>query len=89
MVNETHRQELVGNGRNMDIAEVGTVKWFNDVKGFGFIKRNTGEDVFVHYSVIEGKGYRFLYEGQKVEFEFDRGPKGLWAKNVRRIPTQL
>ena len=65
--------------------EVGQVKWFNDAKGFGFIIRDSGEDVFVHYSVIEGTGYRSLYEGQKVEFECTEGPKGLLAQKVVRI----
>ncbi len=63
--------------------EVGKVKWFNDAKGYGFIIRNTGEDVFVHYSAIEGDGFRTLKEGQLVEFECVRGPKGLLAKRVR------
>ena len=62
--------------------EKGKVKWFNDIKGFGFILRESGEDVFVHYSVIEGSGYRSIYEGQTVEFECVRGPKGLLASKV-------
>lgn len=66
-------------------VEVGRVKWFNDAKGFGFIIRNTGEDVFVHYSVIEGNGYRSLYEGQEVEFECTQGPKGLLAQKVLKL----
>lgn len=66
-------------------VEVGQVKWFNDAKGFGFIVRNTGEDVFVHYSVIEGTGYRSLYEGQEVEFECTAGPKGLLAQKVVKL----
>lgn len=69
----------------MSNAELGKVKWFNDAKGYGFILRDTGEDVFVHYSVIEGKGYRSLYEGQEVEFEFTAGPKGLLAQRVIKI----
>ncbi|RJO63856.1 MAG: cold-shock protein [Myxococcales bacterium] len=68
--------------------EAGKVKWFNDTKGFGFIKRNTGEDVFVHYSVIEGTGFRSLYEGQEVEFECSQGPKGLLAQKVIRLDRQ-
>ena len=61
----------------------GTVKWFNASKGFGFIKPETGEDVFVHYSAIQSEGYKSLEEGQAVEFEVTKGPKGLQASNVR------
>jgi cold shock protein len=64
--------------------ELGKVKWFNDAKGYGFIIRNTGEDVFVHYSAIEGEGYRTLREGEDVDFECIQGPKGLLAKRVLR-----
>ena len=60
----------------------GTVKWFNDAKGFGFITTEGGEDVFVHYSAIQGNGFRTLPEGANVEFEITRGPKGLQAANV-------
>jgi len=61
----------------------GTVKWFNGTKGFGFISPDDGsEDVFVHFSAIQGGGYRELVEGQKVEFETTRGPKGLQASSV-------
>ena len=65
--------------------EQGTVKWFNASKGFGFIQRKRGEDVFVHYSSIEGEGYRSLEEREVVEFEVVKGPKGLQAANVVRI----
>ena len=63
----------------------GTVKWFNPEKGFGFITREDGPDVFVHYSAIEGAGYRNLEEGQKVEFEVTKGQKGDQAANVRPV----
>ena len=60
----------------------GTVKWFNDAKGFGFITTDGGEDVFVHFSAIQGNGFRSLQEGAQVEFEVTQGPKGLQAQNV-------
>ena len=60
----------------------GIVKWFNAEKGFGFISRENGEDVFVHYTAIQGNGYRSLEEGQRVTFEVVEGPKGLQAANV-------
>lgn len=60
----------------------GTIKWFNDSKGFGFIAREDGEDVFVHHSAIQGDGFKTLAEGQSVSFEVDKGPKGLRAVNV-------
>lgn len=62
--------------------EKGTVKWFNGAKGFGFISRSGGEDVFVHFKSIVGDGYKNLDEGDKVQFEVERGPKGLQASNV-------
>jgi CspA family cold shock protein len=61
---------------------VGTVKWFNTQKGYGFLAREGGEDVFVHYSAIVSQGFRNLTEGQKVEFSIEKGPKGLQAVNV-------
>ncbi|NWF64698.1 MAG: cold-shock protein [Chloroflexi bacterium] len=61
---------------------IGTVKWFNGDKGFGFIARDGGADVFVHFSAIQGDGYRNLQEGQKVEFTVEKGPKGPQASNV-------
>ncbi|HKA90551.1 MAG TPA: cold-shock protein [Haliangiales bacterium] len=64
--------------------ETGTVKWFNDAKGYGFISRDGAPDVFVHHSAIEMDGFRSLAEGQKVEFNVVQGPKGLQAANVRR-----
>lgn len=64
----------------------GTVKWFNEAKGFGFIKQdNGGDDVFCHYSAIQSSGFRTLAEGQPVEFEVKQGPKGLLAENVRVV----
>lgn len=62
--------------------ESGTVKWFNDTKGFGFISRESGDDVFVHFSAIRGEGYRSLEEGQKVEFVVVSGQKGPQAQDV-------
>ena len=67
--------------------EQGTVKWFNNAKGYGFIKRSTGEDVFVHYKSINGEGYKTLKEGDTVEFEVEQGAKGLQAVNVNRKTT--
>lgn len=64
----------------------GTVKWFNGTKGFGFIARAGGPDVFVHYSAISAKGFRTLEEGQKVEFTLEQGPKGPQASNVTVVP---
>ncbi|NOX62961.1 MAG: cold-shock protein [Chloroflexi bacterium] len=70
----------------MTTRETGTVKWFNDAKGYGFIERDNGaEDVFVHYSAIEGHGYRSLKEGQRVEFTIEQGQKGLSAADVRKV----
>ncbi len=62
--------------------EKGTVKWFNAAKGFGFISRQGGEDVFVHFRAISGDGYKTLNEGDSVEFNVEQGPKGLQASNV-------
>jgi CspA family cold shock protein len=62
----------------------GLVKWFNDAKGYGFITQEDGQDVFVHYSAIQASGFRSLAEGDRVEFEVTRGPKGLQATNVRK-----
>jgi CspA family cold shock protein len=67
------------------VREQGTVKWFNGAKGYGFIQRSTGEDVFVHFSAIQESGYRSLNEGETVEFEVSKGPKGLQAANVARV----
>jgi cold shock protein len=71
-------------GRPKVVREKGIVKWFNAAKGFGFIQRASGEDVFVHFSAIQTSGYRTLDEGAEVEFEVKTGPKGLQAENVAR-----
>jgi len=65
--------------------EQGTVKWFNDAKGFGFISRQSGDDVFVHFSAIQAGGFRSLQEGQSIEFDVTKGPKGFQAENVRPL----
>ena len=65
--------------------ETGTVKWFNGSKGYGFITRDEGDDVFVHYNAIVGDGYKSLDEGDKVQFEVEEGPKGLQASNVSKV----
>jgi CspA family cold shock protein len=63
--------------------EQGTVKWFNDAKGYGFLSRPSGEDVFVHFSAVQSSGFRSLSEGQAVSFDVVKGPKGLQAENVQ------
>jgi len=70
--------------KGTQIVAKGTVKWFNEAKGFGFISQENGEDVFVHYSAIQGDGFRTLAEGDKVEFDVVKGPKGYQAANVRK-----
>ncbi|MGH2567960.1 MAG: cold-shock protein [Bacteroidota bacterium] len=65
--------------------EKGTVKWFNSSKGYGFIQRAGGEDVFVHYKAISGDGFRNLNEGDMVEFEVEQGPKGYQARDVKKV----
>jgi len=71
-------------GRELHMPQ-GTVKWFSAEKGYGFISRPDGDDVFVHFSAIEGEGYRNLEQGETVEFEVTQGPKGLQASKVRRL----
>jgi cold shock protein len=67
------------------MKEQGTVKWFNNEKGYGFISRESGDDVFVHHTAIEGTGRKSLNEGDRIEFEVARGPKGLQAQNVVKL----
>ncbi len=69
----------------MEEREIGTVKWFNATKGYGFITRDTGGDVFVHYSAINSQGYRSLEEGQRVEYAVVQGKKGLQAQDVNLV----
>jgi CspA family cold shock protein len=74
-----------GQERRDLLMATGTVKWFNAEKGYGFISQESGEDVFVHFSAIQGAGYRSLAENDKVEFDLSSGPKGAQAANVRRL----
>lgn len=69
----------------METQETGTVKWFNQDKGYGFIARDVGGDIFVHYSAIEGQGFRTLNEGERVEYTVGEGRKGPAAQNVHRL----
>ena len=69
----------------MTERQTGTVKWFNDAKGYGFISRESAEDVFVHHSAIESDGFRSLQENQQVEFSVEQGPKGLQAVHVKAL----
>jgi CspA family cold shock protein len=67
------------------MREQGTVKWFNSEKGYGFISRDSGDDVFVHHSAIQGDGFKSLNEGDSIEFDVANGPKGLQAQNVVKL----
>src|SRR5205807_10015607 len=71
--------------KQSNTMETGTVKWFNDAKGYGFISRQNGEDVFVHFSAIQSGGFRSLQEGQQVQFDVVKGPKGWQAENVKGV----
>jgi CspA family cold shock protein len=72
-------------GKIMSQVETGTVKWFNDAKGFGFISRSSGEDVFVHFRAIQSQGFKSLQEGQNVSFIVTQGQRGLQAENVQIV----
>jgi cold shock protein len=78
-------QRYIKEKGNCNIMETGTVKWFNDAKGYGFISRQNGEDVFVHFSAIQASGFRSLQEGQQVQFDVVKGPKGWQAENVKGV----
>ncbi len=79
-------QRIFQHQRNTsNTMETGTVKWFNDAKGYGFISRQNGEDVFVHFSAIQADGFRSLQEGQQVQFDVVKGPKGWQAENVKAV----
>ena len=80
-----YRSQSKEHEQQMAEKERGTVKWFNATKGYGFIQREQGGDVFVHYSAIQSDGYRSLNQGDAVEFEVQEGPKGLQAANVTRL----
>jgi CspA family cold shock protein len=80
----TRSAETLRKDKQRNMAN-GTVKWFNDAKGFGFITQEGGEDVFVHFSAIQAQGFKSLVEGDRVEFDVTRGPKGLQAANVRKL----
>ena len=79
------QQEIQYKRKRYNTVEQGTVKWFNDAKGFGFISRQNGEDVFVHFSAIQSNGFRSLQEGQAVQFNVVKGPKGFQAENVQPL----
>ena len=82
MVTKTRQDYL---RKDLSMKEKGTVKWFNDAKGYGFIQRESGQDVFVHHSSIQQAGFKSLSEGQAVEFTVTKGPKGLQAQDVVKI----
>jgi CspA family cold shock protein len=79
------QRKSIKKGTRTNMAEQGTVKWFNDAKGYGFISRQNGEDVFVHFSAIQAGGFKSLQEGQTVQFDVTKGPKGWQAENVQAL----
>jgi CspA family cold shock protein len=81
--NQNNAQSIEQKEGEVEMAE-GTVKWFNDAKGFGFITQDEGPDVFVHFSTIQGDGFKSLAEGERVTFDIEDGPKGLQASNVSK-----
>jgi cold shock protein len=81
---DSSQHNSIKGNRNIKM-EQGTVKWFNDAKGYGFISRESGEDVFVHFSAIQAGGFRSLQEGQKVQFDVTKGQKGWQAENVQAV----
>jgi CspA family cold shock protein len=81
---ETGNQHRSHQGGSGEMATTGTVKWFSPKKGYGFITMEDGQEVFVHYSAIDGNGFRSLEQGERVQFEVSQGPKGLQAANVMR-----
>ena len=82
---ESLQRKLIERNTRINMAEQGTVKWFNDAKGYGFISRQNGEDVFVHFSAIQAGGFKSLQEGQTVQFDVTKGPKGWQAENVQPL----
>ncbi len=82
---ETSQSSTAKEHRNTMEREQGVVKWFNNSKGYGFIQRASGDDVFVHHSAIQMEGYRSLAEGEAVEFAVTKGPKGLQAESVKKL----
>jgi cold shock protein len=80
-----HRKQFEKQQQENAVMAKGVVKWFNDSKGFGFIEQDNGEDVFVHFSAIQGDGFKSLAEGDAVTFDVEKGPKGLQAANVNRV----
>jgi CspA family cold shock protein len=82
-VQRRNQRNIQQKGTKATVMETGTVKWFNDAKGYGFISRQNGEDVFVHFSAIQASGFRSLQEGQQVQFDVVKGPKGWQAENVK------
>ena len=82
---ESFQRKSIERNICINMAEQGTVKWFNDAKGYGFISRQSGEDVFVHFSAIQAGGFKSLQEGQTVQFDVTKGPKGWQAENVQPL----